>query len=260
MESDHSAKKIIENWKKQQEAFSKYQANLEKAVDLGLDETLVQQLADGATESMQILNALVNDTETSIDEINAAFKGMSASRDAVSETIGGIKTDFENSWAELEDMAYASGANVINGLISGAESRREAFASAVSNIGLYGQAKFNKVMQINSPAKRIEPSGEFVIEGAIVGAERMTAAYEKTLANVALAGEKSFLSAQLGRVAAYPTVVQQPASYSRSVAHHYGGLTFQVYQQPGQSGEDLAYEIMAIIQHEVEAKEAGLGG
>lgn len=260
MESDHSAKKIIENWAKQQEAFANYQANLEKAVDMGLDDALVKQLADGSTESMQILNALVNDTEVSIDEINSAFSNISQGRAALASTLAKIETDFDDSMAALKTSAYSSGANMINGLISGAESRREAFASAVSNVGLYGQEKFNRVMQIRSPAKRMEPSGEFVIEGAMVGAERMTAAYEKTLEGIALAGEKAFLSAQLDRVVAYPTVVQQPASYSRSVAHHYGGQTFQIYQQPGQSGEDLAYEIMAIIQQEVEAKEAGLGG
>lgn len=259
MESSRSAREIVENWKNQKEAFARYEANLQKALDLDLDKTLVKELSDCTTDSMLILDALVNDTEVSIDEINAAFGDLSESRDSVSSLLGAIEVGITEANDSLVAAASQAGNNIVDGLISGVESRREAFASAVSNVGLYGQAKFNKVMQIKSPAKRMEPSGEFVIEGAIVGAENMTAAYEKTLKDIALAGEKSFLSAQLDRVAAYPAAVQAPTSYSRSVAHHYGGMTFQIYQQPGQSGEDLAYQIMAIMQQEVEAKEAGLG-
>jgi hypothetical protein len=93
MKSDQSAAKIIENWEKQREAFINYSDNLQKAVDMGLDEVLVQQLADGSEQSMAILNEFVNSTEVSVDEINAAFRGVSESETIVNTTMKSIQLD-----------------------------------------------------------------------------------------------------------------------------------------------------------------------
>jgi len=259
LKGEHSAKKIIENWGKQQEAFAQYKENLQAAVDMGLDQELVQQLSDGSAQSMEILNAMVNDTEHSVDEINAAFSGLSESKEDLADTLAEMKTDFNTKMEEIEALAKQSGVDFVDGLISGAKSRKQAFAQTTADIGMAGYKSFNNVLQIRSPARRMIPSGEYTVEGAVLGAERMMPVFEKAMQNVALAGERGFLSMQLDHVAAYPSVVPAPASYSRSIAHNYGGMIFQIYQQPGQTGEDLAYEIMAIMQREVEAKEAGLG-
>ena len=259
LESDWSAEKIIKNWQDQQAAFANYNDNLQKAVDMGLDQALVQQLADGSAQSMQILDALVNDTEISIDEINAAFAGMSESRDVVSSTMGEIHRVLSENMAQMEGTARQSGENIIDGLIAGVVSRQSAFDSATAGVGKSGLLAFNKEMAINSPARKMIPSGEFTVDGAIVGVENREKAFREAMEDIALAGENSFLSAQLQRVGEYPSVVQAPASYSRSVAHNYGGINIAIHQQPGESGEDLAYRVLEIIQHEVEVKEAGFG-
>lgn len=93
LESDTSSQKIVENWKKQQEAFTSYSANIQKAVDMGLDEILIQQLSNGTTESMILLDALVNDSTLSVTEINAAFAGLNQSRDITAGVIAGIQED-----------------------------------------------------------------------------------------------------------------------------------------------------------------------
>ena len=259
LESDWSAEKIIKNWQDQQAAFANYNDNLQKAVDMGLDQALVQQLTDGSAQSMQILDALVNDTEISVDEINAAFAGMSESRDVVSSTMGEIHRVLSENMAQMEGTARQSGENIIDGLIAGVVSRQSAFDSATAGVGKSGLLAFNKEMAINSPARKMIPSGEFTVDGAIVGVENREKAFREAMEDIALAGENSFLSAQLQRVGEYPSVVQAPASYSRSVAHNYGGINIAIHQQPGESGEDLAYRVLEIIQHEVEVKEAGFG-
>ena len=93
LKSDTSVKKIVENWRKQQEAFSNYAANLQKALDMGLDKTLVQQFADGSKESMIHLDALVNGSGLSVDEVNAQWTELNQIRDITAGVMAGVLED-----------------------------------------------------------------------------------------------------------------------------------------------------------------------
>lgn len=100
-ESGTSTEEIVANWTAQETAFDTYKTNLEKATELGLDETLVQQLSDGTEESMLILDELVNDTDISVEEINAAFEGMQDSREEVASTMADIQTSMSTKLDEM---------------------------------------------------------------------------------------------------------------------------------------------------------------
>lgn len=102
IKSSTSAEKIIKNWKSQQKAFTDYKDNLQKAVDMGLDETLVKQLSDGSTESMAILDEFVNGTDLSVEEINAAFSEVQQSKDTVAATMADINTEMTDKLSNLE--------------------------------------------------------------------------------------------------------------------------------------------------------------
>lgn len=119
VESDESAEDIIANWAEQKTAFDNYSSNLQKAIDMGLDEALVEQLSDGSAESMAILEEFVNGTDLSVDDINAAFAEMSEARDTVSAVLADIKTDMsdtlkamkqdvESEWGEMADDVGAA--------------------------------------------------------------------------------------------------------------------------------------------------------
>lgn len=110
--SEMTAAEIVQNWRDQQAAFSNYSNNLKKAIDIGLDEALVDQLSDGTEQSMLILNELVNGTETSIDEINAAFKNrmqteelleiqLSAAKGVNAEKLQQMLNDYKKKWPEM---------------------------------------------------------------------------------------------------------------------------------------------------------------
>ena len=100
-ESGTSTEDIVANWGAQEEAFSSYKENLEKATELGLDETLVQQLSDGSEESMKILDELVNDTTLSVEEINEAFRGVQDAREEVASVMADIQTGMSNKLDEM---------------------------------------------------------------------------------------------------------------------------------------------------------------
>lgn len=101
--SDKSARDIVNNWKKQQEALQNYSANMQKAINMGLDEALVKQLSDGSEESMLILDELVNGTGTSVSEINAAFQGVEKAKDTVASTMAEVQTDVRDRLQDIAD-------------------------------------------------------------------------------------------------------------------------------------------------------------
>ena len=111
-QSDMSAEGIIKNWANQQQAVDNYNANLQKAADMGLAPKLLQQLSDGSLESMTALEALVSSTDLSVADINAAFEALDTSKATVSKTMEDITADtaekldsmagdVEESWDEL---------------------------------------------------------------------------------------------------------------------------------------------------------------
>lgn len=121
--SDWTAEKVIANWKSQRDAFANYQTNLKKAKSLGLDDAIVEQLSDGSAESMQILDALVNDTHIRVADINKAFEGLEQSKHNVSNTLADIQLDFTEKMQELNRQASVWGsefaANYANGIRAG---------------------------------------------------------------------------------------------------------------------------------------------
>ena len=144
--SSDSAEKIIKNWDSQKEAFDRYTANLEKAVDMGLDETLVQQLADGSTESMAILDEFVNGTDTSVDDINAAWQRMRESRKTVSQAMADIQTEVEKKLDEIIDDAEDAGIDTVKALAGKIEGNKSRVAAAMRELAEEAIAAYNRTI------------------------------------------------------------------------------------------------------------------
>lgn len=144
--SSDSAEKIIKNWDSQKEGFDRYTANLEKAVDMGLDETLVQQLADGSTESMAILDEFVNGTDTSVDDINAAWKRMNESRKTASQAMADIQTEVEKKLGEIIDGAGDAGIDTVKALAGKIEDNKSRVASAMRELAEEAIAAYNRTI------------------------------------------------------------------------------------------------------------------
>ena len=102
--SDKSAADIIKNWESQRAAFENYKTNLQKAVEMGLDQALVQQLSDGSTQSMAILNEFVNSTDVSIDDINEAFRKTEEAKKITASAMADVQTEMGSRLAEIEGI------------------------------------------------------------------------------------------------------------------------------------------------------------
>lgn len=260
-ESDWTAQKIVDNWLAQQNAFNNYSANLQKAVAMNLPQELVNQLSDGSEESMLILDTLVNDTDVSVDEIVAAFGGMSAARNKVATVTSEIKLDFTNSMAELKEQARLAGIDTAQGLADGIASKTGAITKAMGSAANSGIKAYKDVMLIQSPSRTMYDAGDDTVEGAVIAVEDRTKDFAEAMADMAAAGQLSYLQERLNAAEMYPNLVPSgigAATTTNAVSTNYGGVSINVYQQPGEDAQDFAYRLMDIMQTEVIKKGVAL--
>ena len=136
VKSDKSAKDIVANWEKQKAAFNQYADNLQRAVQLGLDETLVAQLSDGSEQSMAILHELVNSTDLNVREINAAFEDVQQSRDTVASTMAAIETDMSGKLASLANDVSGQWGEMA-GTVGASISEMQAYINSLQGKDVY---------------------------------------------------------------------------------------------------------------------------
>lgn len=244
-ESKWSAEKIIENWGKQQKAFANYEDNLKKAVDMGLDEALVAQLSDGSERSMMILDEFLNGTSLTIDEINAAFGGLSEAKDSLSGTMAEMEAIANGTYADMEEAAREAGYDTVAGLAAGIRNNTRIMENAMRDMAKKAQVSFNRTMEIQSPSRVMMRAGGYVVAGAVEGVERNARTLEQAMASMARSANSAYLQEQLDYVAQYPAMVAGAPGYgggttanTRNVA--YGGISININTQPGQDAQSIA--------------------
>lgn len=247
--SEMSAAEIVKNWGNQQKAFFNYSDNLRKAVDMGLDKTLVTQLSDGSQKSMQILNSLVNDTEVSVDEINAAFGGLGKAKDNLAGTMAKMEFIANGTYDDMVKAAKAAGYNTVDGLAKGVRNNTSILESAMRNMGKKAQAAYNRTMEIKSPSRVMERAGGDTVAGAVRGVEKNTRDLEAAMREMAKSANTAYLQEQLDYTAQYPSMVAMaPVSGSGSTTHNnsvaYGGISINIHTQPGQDARDIADAVL----------------
>jgi len=84
----------LKNLQSQLDYMETYKTNLKKAQELGLDQTIVEQLSDGSTESAAILAGIVEDGGTNIDALNAKLAEVSIGKEAMATAMAEAAMDF----------------------------------------------------------------------------------------------------------------------------------------------------------------------
>ena len=244
-----SAEKIIENWGKQREAFANYEDNLKKAVELGLDETLVKQLSDGSQQSMMILDAMVNDTGISIDEINAEFGQLSESKDSLANTMGEMSDIVGDALDDMEAAAKSGSKDVVLGAVQGIKAEKWRFKQAV--VGMADEAKdaYNQAWMRHSPSRWMMGASDDIVDGGVLEIERRAPDMARAMRELAQTGQNAYLQKQLDYVAQYPSMVAGAPGYgagtttnNRSVT--YGGISININTQPGQDAQSIADAVL----------------
>ena len=212
-ELDGSAKtsidNLIETLKGQVSYMETYAANIQKAMELGVDEGLVKKLSDGSEESAQILAAIVEGGADEIAALNEQLAKVEEGKTAFSDTVAEMETDFSEKMADIEKRmqeavdeldvsieAGAAGAATIEGYIDGAESMRSSLVSTYRSLARAANNAYKSELDINSPSRVFRDDGKNSIRGAIEGGEEMRGELERTYESLAESAAKAYEKAQ----------------------------------------------------------------
>ena len=152
------------------------------AVNLTVDQS-------GLAAASGAVNSFVAETQTAVGQIPQVFDtAMGTASQTVTAKLTEITTSVTSGMAAclsavqngLSQIIAAvsavnlssAGANMINGLVNGINSRKAAAVAAARGVATAVNAEFNKVQKISSPSKVWQEKGQFLIEGGIIGMEK----------------------------------------------------------------------------------------
>ncbi|MDE6837798.1 MAG: hypothetical protein K2P33_05325, partial [Acutalibacter sp.] len=149
VEVDATADEIAEALESQAAYLSQYSANLQKAHDLDLDDTLLAQLSDGSVESAAYLQAIVDGGQEAVYKINDEFKKVEEGKEAFASTVRDLQVDVDKTMTDMTrrvdqavqemDMhasALENSRHTFQGLIDGAQSMVGSVYSAYRGVAL----------------------------------------------------------------------------------------------------------------------------
>ena len=201
-ELDGSAKtsidNLIETLKGQVSYMETYAANIQKAMELGVDEGLIKKLSDGSEESAQILAAIVAGGEDEIAALNEQLAKVEEGKNAFGDTVAEMETDFSDKMADIEKRmqecvdeldvsaeAGVAGAATIEGYIEGAESMRSSLVSTYRSLARAANNAYKSTLDINSPSRVFREHGKNTVRGAIEGVEEEKDSFERVYTSLA---------------------------------------------------------------------------
>ena len=242
-EMDGSAKTSIDNLigtlQGQVSYMETYAANIQKAMELGVDEGLIRKLSDGSEESAQILAAIVEGGEEDIAALNEQLAKVEEGKEAFSETVAEMETDFSDQMEELvrdlddaiqdmdlSDDAYQIGENNMQGLIDGTASKKAELVRKYAEMGRAALAAYKREVEQASPSKKFNEAGRFDIQGIIKGAESEKDNLAETYADAgrtALSAMEKSLPSRVEEPPASAAINRQTAAIVAAVQNRGGG-------------------------------------
>ena len=270
---------LIDTLKGQVEYMDTYAANIQRAMELGVDEGLIKKLSDGSEESAQILAAIVEGGEEDIAALNEQLAKVEEGKENFSNTVAEMETDFSDKMEELvrdldkaiqdmdlSDDAYNVGMDNIQGLIDGAASQRQALINEYTSMARAALAAYKRVMDQNSPSKKMYEAGRFDIQGVIGGAEsekeHLAATYEG-IGEAALESMKKSLPSTIEEPSSAAATERQTAALVAAVKSGNGGAP--VYQfhidkmevRDDQDVQRIAQELYYMTEREKRSRGGG---
>ena len=163
-------------WESQILYLTSYTENLKKAMDFGLDRSLVEKLSDGSEESAAQLDTIISKVESLggkteaakkfVDDFNAKFREVEKAKDDFAEQVADIETDFTGAMKALEDQ--------LDSTID--EMNMEADAAAAAKATMHGYIS------------EIIAGGNSAVAAAADAAARVRAALQSGVATTASGG------------------------------------------------------------------------
>lgn len=211
-ELDGKAKTSVDNLIKtlsgQVEYMEDYAGNLQKAMELGVDEGLVKSLSDGSQQSAQILDAIVRGGAEDIDRLNAEFARVEEGKETLSSIMIEIQGDFERRMDEVDQTLadaiqemdhyeewYETMQYSVQGGIQGTEDMLPEVDAAFSKVAKTGLMAYQRTVRQQSPSKEYEQTGRYDIQGLMKGVQEEMPALAEVYARAARTGQEAYNAA-----------------------------------------------------------------
>ncbi len=182
VETSTGVDEMIESLGTQVTYMNEYAENMRLAMELGVDEGILQKLSDGSTESAAILAEIVTSGSDKITELNAEFAKVEEGKENFSSAIAELHTYYGKEMDELVaetevavkkmaryDDAYASAAETCNGIIAGVNDNWNSVISRYEALADAAMAAYNRTLKINSPSREFKWSAQMTLEGIELG-------------------------------------------------------------------------------------------
>lgn len=261
---------MLEVWSKQTEAMLNYSDNLLKAKAMGISAEIIAQLSDGSTQSMAILDNMVNDQTATVDEINASWARLSDSKEAAAKAMRdvqyAIRDELDSMGQDIYEYARTDGYNIVNGLVDGVEKYSWQYRKAMRELAERGQEEFRVINRIQSPSRVYRTYGQYNVEGAILGIEDLARDYAEAVRRLGESGidnmEQTALYAE--RIGAYvpyiPPTAKMATGGASSTNITLGGITLNVNAPSVTNVEQLAELVAQKIYDGVQREVATYAG
>lgn len=262
---------MLEVWSKQTEAMLNYSDNLLKAKAMGISAEIIAQLSDGSTQSMAILDNMVNDQTATVDEINASWARLSDSKEAAAKAMRdvqyAIRDELDSIGQDIYEYARTDGYNIVNGLVDGVEKYSWQYRKAMRELAERGQEEFRVINRIQSPSRVYRTYGQYNVEGAILGIEDLARDYAEAVRRLGESGidnmEQTALYAE--RIGAYVPYIPPTAKMATGGAPStsitlQGGITLNVNAPSVTNVEQLAELVAQKIYDGVQREVATYAG
>lgn len=194
--------------------------------------TSVMELSSGATDA-------ASQTVTDLEKLNTSFSDTSTKlTNTAKNTVDELHSIFHT------DALMSAGIYMMEGLISGILSKKDAAVAAAAAVASAINAEYAKIQQINSPSRVWEQFGMYQIEGGIRGMENMLPELTETTRTIS--------------EAAYPqlsdpgTAVAERGEVSGSVENNSYAPQFNLYLSGSDSDRDMERKVKRWIREAME--------
>lgn len=166
-----TSQELLANMQSQVDGITQWADNLEALADRGINQGLLQHLADLGPEGAAYVSTFVSMTD---EELKKAGDLYAEAMSLPDETANKIT----ESWQK-------AGENAGQGYIDGIESKKEESIKKAGEVGKKSLNSLKETLDEHSPSKKTQKMGEDFDEGFIVGVKKKTQILINTVSNMA---------------------------------------------------------------------------
>lgn len=152
---EQSLTEYLDSMREQVDKTAAVRAGLEQLAELGLNDKLYKQLAEGGVDSLPFIEELLNGGKGAVLAINDINKDLNS----VSSGLG----------KDTSEHLYQAGVDAAKGLVEGLKAEKQSLKKQMEEIADYMVDAIKKKLEIKSPSRVFKKVGAYAGEGIAVG-------------------------------------------------------------------------------------------